>query len=51
MTLKHRPSKKASDACSNLSYAFYCDAHPDGTMTATKGHTKGVVAFDDNSGF
>ena len=34
-----------------LIYAFYNDAMPNGTTTATKGHTKGVVAFDGSSGF
>ena len=35
----------------SLSYAFHNDAHPNGSTTATKVHTKEVVAFDGNSGF
>ena len=36
----------------SLTYAFYNDVHPDGTMDSVKGHTKGVVAFeDDGDGF
>ena len=35
----------------SLVYAFYNDEHPDGPTSFTKGHTKGVVAFDGDSGF
>jgi hypothetical protein len=35
----------------NIFYAFYNDEHPNGTVSFTRGHTKGVLAFDGNSGF
>ncbi|KAF0301271.1 Deoxyribonuclease-2 [Amphibalanus amphitrite] len=35
----------------SLIYAFYNDEHPDGPTSFTKGHTKGVVAFDGDQGF
>jgi len=34
-----------------LAYIFYNDEHPDGNTSFVAGHTKGVVAFDQLSGF
>ncbi|XP_037077387.1 deoxyribonuclease-2-like [Pollicipes pollicipes] len=35
----------------SLLYVFYNDEKPDGPTSFDKGHTKGVVAFDGDSGF
>jgi len=40
-------SKESKD----ILYALYNDEHPDGHTSFTDGHTKGVVAFDENEGF
>lgn len=35
----------------DISYVFYSDQHPDGTWTRDYGHSKGVIAYDSESGF
>ena len=40
-----------TDVSKNILFALYNDEHPDGHTSFTDGHTKGVVAFDQNEGF
>ena len=39
------------DYRATLAYAFYNDVPPGSTTDSVSGHTKGVVAFDDDGGF
>ena len=43
--LYQHPTRKS------LIYVFYNNEKPDGSVTGTKGHTKGVVAFNGDHGF